>query len=64
MRQLDLQSTTENGASIKITDGVLGIAGILEFDVTESWRSTSDPDRDELAVVAHFFLNFSRAWGV
>ena len=50
--------------SIKITDGVLGIAGILEFDVAESWRSMSDPDRDELAVVAHFFLNFSRAWGV
>ena len=50
--------------SIKIADGVLGIAGILELDVAESWRSASDPDGNELAVVAHFFLDFGRAWGV
>jgi len=64
VRQLGLQSTTENGASIKIADGILGIAGILELDVTKSWRSTSDPDGYELAVVAHLFLDFGRAWGV
>jgi len=50
--------------SIKIADSILGIAGILELDVTESWRTASDPDGNQLAVVAHFFLDFGRAWGV
>jgi len=64
VRQLDLQTTTENGASIKIADGILCIAGILELDVAESWRSASDPDGNKFAVVAHFFLDFGCAWWV